>query len=364
MIKFVDLSVSGEEFDRDIVPLLKKIFAGGGYVGGAEVAEFESEFAEYCGTKYAVSVNSGTDALILALKALNIGEGDEVITVSNSFIATANSIVIAGAKPVFTDISPDLLIDSAKIEALITDKTRAIMPVHLCGQAADMDAIKSIAKKHSLKIIEDAAQSAGAIYGGIKTGNLGDIGCFSLHPLKNLGGIGDGGIITTNDSGVHSALKMLRNHGLADRDRQALVGSVSRLDTLNAAILLSRLKNLDNIIASRIKKADIYDSLLNGLEQIKTPLRHSDRTHTFHTYVVAAQNREQLIKFLAGKGIETKIHYPIPIHRQQPYAGEDRNLPVTDELSDKILTLPIANVSANDIEYVCESIKYFYRNNL
>ncbi len=360
MIKYVDLGVSEAEFDSEIVQLLRPIFLGGSFVGGAQIGDFEINFANYCEVDYALSLNSGTDALILALRALEIGSGDEVITVANSFIATANSIVMVGAKPVFVDVNDDLLIDPSKIEAAITPKTKAIMPVHLTGLACDMDEINAIAKRNGLYVIEDAAQSAGSLYKGKKTGSLGDIGCFSLHPLKNLGGVGDGGIITVNDRNLADKIKTLRNHGLKNRDEQECVSGVSRLDTINAAILNYRLASVDRIVSDRRAKASLYDELLCDIRFVKTPIAYNDRLHSYHVYVIRADKRDLLMDYLLQNGVETKIHYPLAITQQKPYI-DSKILESTQKLSKQILTLPIANVTDDEIKTITSLIKGFFK---
>lgn len=360
-VPYIDLSVSQAEYQERIVPLLSSVFLSGSFVGGAVIETFERHFATYCGAQHAIALNSGTDALILALKALEIGAGDEVITVSNSFIATANAIEWVGAKAVFVDIAEDLLIDVTRIEEAITPRTKAIIPVHLMGLPCDMEAINAIAKRHNLYVIEDAAQSVGSRYQGKKTGTLGHIGCFSLHPLKNLGGIGDGGMVTTDDALLAERMKMLRNHGLKSRDEQECIGTVSRLDTLNAVILNERLGKVDAIIEQRRERAKMYAHCLEGIKQIQTIQELTCKHHSYHTYIIKAEHRDALQAFLAEAGIETKIHYPTLIHHQKPYLNNIAHVLIKSEkLVKTILTLPIAHVTQEDIKYVCTTIKAFY----
>lgn len=360
-VPYIDLSMQKEEFEKSIVPLLASVFKDGAYVGGEAIEEFEKNFALYCNTKYAIALNSGTDALILSLKALGIGYGDEVITVSNSFIATANAIEWVGAKAVFVDIGEDLLIDASGIEEAITPRTKAILPVHLMGLPCDMEAINAIAQRHNLYVIEDAAQSVGTLYQGKKTGTLGHIGCFSLHPLKNLGGIGDGGIVTTDDTLLAERIRMLGNHGLKSRDEQVCIGTVSRLDTLNAVVLNKRLGEVDAIIMRRRECAKLYDSCLEEIGEIETIQELTCKHHSYHTYIIKAKHRDALQTFLAEQGIETKIHYPTLIHHQKPYLNNSTHTLINSEkLVKKILTLPIAHVTQEDIKYVCTTIKAFY----
>ena len=362
MIKYIDLGISSKEYEEEISPLIKKIFLTGQFISDSYVKEFENKFKNYCNTKYAIALNSGTDALIFALMSLEISQDDEVITVSNSFIATANAISYLKANPVFVDINDNLLIDYNKIEELITPKTKAIIPVHLMGAVCDMDEINKIAKKHKLFVIEDAAQSIGSTYKGIKTGSLSDIACFSLHPLKNLSGITDGGIITTNNKQLASYIKKIRNHGLKNRDSQEFIGRVSRLNSINAAILSHRFNKLDNIIENRIKRAHLYNNLLEKIKEVKTIEMKDSIKHTYHTYVIKTGKREQLQDFLLNKGIETKIHYPISIHNQKPFSHiNNQHLIKTKRFEKSILTLPIANITFDEVRYICKCINEFYK---
>lgn len=362
MINYVNLGISEEEYEKEISPRLKEIFLSGQFLSNTPVEIFEKHFAQLCGTQYAIALNSGTDALIFALKSLGIGKGNEVITVSNSFIATANAITYVGATPVFVDINDNLLIDASKIKAAITPQTKAIIPVHLMGLVCDMDEILSIANEYALHVVEDAAQSVGSSYKGAKTGNLGTIGCFSLHPLKNLSGITDGGIITTNDAEIAQYIKEIRNHGLINRDTQNIVGTVSRLNSLNAVILDYRLTHLDSIIEKRRNLATIYTTYLKKIKGISLITYDASIYHTYHTYVIKVQYREALQCYLFEKGIETKIHYPVLIHRQKPYFKQGFVLENTEKLALQMLTLPIANVSVSDIEYICQTIASFYES--
>lgn len=359
-IKYIDLSITKEKYQKEISPLLEEVFLDGSFVGGKQVKKFENNFAKYCDVKYAVSLNSGTDALIMALKSLEIGKGDEVITVSNTFISTANAIEWLGAKAVFVDINDDLLMDYEKIEEAITDNTKAIIPVHLMGLACDMDEINTIAKKYNLKVIEDAAQSVGTLYKSQKTGSLSDIGCFSLHPLKNLGGIGDGGIVTTNDKKIAEKIQMLRNNGLKDRDNLGCIGIVSRLDSINATILNYKINSVDEVIKQRIENAKLYIECLKGVTQIamiKVPIY---KVHSYHVFVIKAKKRDELKKYLEDNGVETKIHYPKLIHLQKPYKSTIKKLENSERLIAMILTLPLANVNKEEIKYICNKIEEFY----
>ncbi len=360
-IKYVDLSVSSKDFDKNYAPLLKECFIKGSFIGGGEVVKFEKNFADLCGVKYAVSMNSGTDALILSLKALGIKKGDEVITVANSFASTVNSIKLAGATPILVDVADDMLINVKKIEKAITKKTKAIIPVHLSGLICDMSKIQKISVKYNLDIIEDAAQSVGSQYKNKMAGSLGTIGCFSLHPLKNLAGIGDGGIVTTNKKSIYNKLLLLRNHGMLDRDNQSIIGYNSRLDTLNAKILNYRIKNIDTIQRKRRTNAQYYLDELKELKDIKLPIENKNCYHTYHTFVIQVKKRDKLKKFLFSKGIDSKIHYPIITIDQKPYKNMQTELSNTKKCCNSILSLPIGNTSKKEIQYISSKIKEFYK---
>ena len=358
-IKFVDLSVDKKEYQKNYEPLIEKCIINGNFVGGVEVESFENEFSEFCGSKYAVSLNSGTDALYLSLLAMGIQKGDEVITVANSFMATVNAIKLIGAKPVLVDISNNMLIDVKKIERLITNKTKAIIPVHLSGLVCQMDQIIKLSKKYNLKIIEDAAQSIGSKYKNKKAGTFGHTGCFSLHPLKNLAGIGDGGMIVTDDKKIYNKLLLLRNHGMINRDVQKIIGYNSRLDTINASILRYKLTKLNDIIKKRRKNAKLYLSELKNVKGIILPTETENDFHTYHTFIIQTPKRNKLMRYLLQHGVETKIHYPIPTHRQEPYSATNNNLKITEKSCDNILSLPIGHISKKEIVYISKIIKKF-----
>lgn len=361
MIKYVGLGISEQEYNQEIEPLIKEIFLNGEFISDIHVQKFEEAFKEYCQTDYAVALNSGTDALIFALQSLNIGQGDEVITVSNSFIATANAIAYVGATPVFVDIDQNLLMDTSKLEKLITPKTKAILPVHLMGAVCEMDTIQRIANKHNLFVIEDAAQSVGSMYKGRKTGSLSDIGCFSLHPLKNLSGVTDGGIVTTNNPQIAQYIQEVRNHGLKNRDVQNRVGRVSRMNSIDAVVLSHRMKSLQTVIDKRVQNAQYYDKYLQDIEQVHTINLPEYIYHTYHTYIIRVKERTSLQHYLTQKGIETKVHYPLSIHKQKPFLNTQSKVEKTEEYESEILTLPIANVSKDQIAYICAMIQEFYK---
>lgn len=365
-VPYVNLPAQFAEERDALLPLVERALAAGDHVGGEAVAALEREVAALCGVRHVVALNSGTDALIFALMALGIGAGDEVITPPNSFIASTAAIIHAGATPVFADVGPDQNIDPAAIERAITPHTRAIMPVHLTGRICEMDAITDIARRHGLKIIEDAAQSIGSAYHGRVSGALGDVGCFSLHPLKNLNAAGDGGLLATDDDAVAARVTRLRNHGMSDRNTVVEFGWVSRLDTLQAAILRLRLSRLPDVIARRRRNAAIYRELLDR-RHVFFPEERAETIDTYHTFVIQVDHRDDLKAWLAEEGIGTAIHYPIPIHLQPAAAGLGHSpgaFPVTEAQAGRILTLPVNQfTSADDVAYVARQVNRFFARN-
>lgn len=336
------------------------------FILGPQVSEFESRFARVCATGYAAGLNSGTDALFLVLKALGIGPGDEVITAPNSFIATAAAIANAGARPVFADVMDDYTIDPRKVETAVTSRTRAIIPVHLTGTPADMDAIKAIADRHGLHVIEDAAQAVTASVNGRPVGSLGTAGCFSLFPLKNLGVAGDGGMVATNSSELDARIRLLRNHGLSSRDECEMFAYNSRLDTLQAIVGNALLDTLEDVTKKRIEHAAYYDAQFRDLvPDVILPSRRPGVRQVFHTFVVQVERRDQLMTYLTERGIETKIHYPIPIHLQpaSKHLGCTKGaFPVCEGQAARILSLPVHEFLEEDqLVYVVETIQAFYR---
>lgn len=347
-----------EELDRSIHTVLDNC----NFILGKEVKDFENNFAAYCGCKYAVGLASGTDALILILRAMGIGPQDEVITSSNSYIATAVAISSVGAKPVFADIDPVTYdIDPVKVEKAITKKTKAIMPVHIYGQPSDMDRINSLAKKHNLKVIEDACQAHGAEYKGKKVGGLSDMAAFSFYPSKNLGGFGDGGIVTTNDVGLYEKVKVLRDCGRRSKYDHMIKARNSRLDTIQAAVLGVKLKYLDKSNAARSRHAKTYNSLLNGIKNIVCPAEDKNVKHVYHLYVVQVEERQKVSEFLSNNGVATMVHYPIPIHLQDAYkdAGYKKgDLPVTESLCERALSVPMfPELTEAEIVYTADKLK-------
>jgi dTDP-4-amino-4,6-dideoxygalactose transaminase len=346
------------------MPALRSVMTQTNFSLGAPVAEFEKNFAAYSECAHGVGVASGLDAIKLALRALDIGPGDEVITAANTFIATALGISSIGAKPVLVDIDPDTYnIDPNLIEAAITPKSKAIMPVHLYGQPSDMDPILAIAKKHGLKVIEDASQAHGARYQGRRVGSLSDIAAFSLYPGKNLGAYGDGGIATTNNKAWADRMAMLRNYGSLVKYHHLEKGENSRLDTMQAVICDIKLKRLDEGNEKRRRSAARYTELLGGIPWVTTPPVDPRVEHVYHLYVVRAPARERLIKHLAEKGVPTIIHYPIPIHLQEAYADagwKKGQFPITEQYAGEILSLPMyPELPEEHIAYVAEAFRSF-----
>ena len=362
-IPYVNLDAQWQDDREELLPIIDNLLGTGHYVGGAEIEKFEERVAKLCEVKYTVALNSGTDALTLALHLLGVNRGDEVITPPNSFIASTAVIMHLGAVPVFVDVLPDQNIDPEKIEAAITNKTKAIVPVHLSGRICDMDTIMEIAKKHGLKVVEDAAQAVGSKYKNRASGSMGDLGCFSTHPLKNLNACGDGGFLVTNEENLYSKAKLLRNHGMADRDRVETFGYVSRMDNLQAAILNYRLKKLDSIIEKRRKNAQYYFDHIES-ESVILPLERDYEFNTYHTFVIQVEKRNELKDYLLTKGIETSVHYPTPIHLQ-PAARKLRyklgNFPIAEEQTKKIITLPInQQLSEIELEHIVATINDYY----
>jgi dTDP-4-amino-4,6-dideoxygalactose transaminase len=367
MIPMNDFKLQYYSIKKELDEAINQVLESGNFILGDMVRCFEKEFAEYCGATYGVGVNSGLDALQLVMVALNIGYGDEVITVSNSAVATALAITHAGAKPVFVDVDESTHnIDPQKIKEKVTKKTKAVLPVHLFGNPADMESINEIAEDHNLWVIEDACQAHGAEYKGKKTGILGDAGCFSFYPTKNLGAYGDGGMVLINDEEIYERIKMLRNYGQKTRYTHVVKGVNSRLDEMQAAILRVKLRHLDRWNDARRRNAKSYNELLWGTDAV-CPVEQGGAKHVYHLYVIKSKKRDQLQNFLTSKGITTLIHYPIPIHLQDAYkelkipAGM---LPVTEDLAKKILSLPIyPEMTEAQIQYVADSIRDFARRN-
>ena len=364
-VKYLDLQ-SQFKGNREIRRVIQEILDSGQFVMGPAVAEFEENFASYCGVKYAIGLSSGTDALFLALKVLGVGEGDEVITTPNTFLATVGAIVQSGAFPRLVDAAADYNIDPARIEEAVNGKTRALIPVHLTGNPARMEEINALARRHGFSVIEDAAQAIGADIGGKKTGSFGEMGAFSLHPLKNLNTCGDGGMLTTDSGDYYRELLLYRNHGLKDRNESKFFAYNCRLDSIKAAVGNLQLKTIDEVNDKRIRNAFLYDEGLADLkDEVIIPPRRAGVRQVFHTYIVQVERRSELIEFLKERGIETKIHYPIPIHLMEAarrYGYKKGDFPVAEAQAGKILSLPVQHhLREEQINYVVDSIRGFYR---
>lgn len=355
MISFADFKREYAEIGAEINQAIERVLNSGWLILGEEARSFEQEFSSYIGANFGVGLNSGTDALYLAVKALDIKNGNEVITVAHTFIADADAIVRNGAMPVFVDINPETYcIDVTQIEEKITSRTRAILPVHLYGHPADMDPIMALAKKYSLYVIEDACQAHGAEYKGRKVGSIGNIGCFSFYPTKNLGAYGDGGMVVTSNEKLADKIRMLRNYGQSDRYHHEFLGINSRLDEIQAAILRVKLKYLDRWNEKRRSLARLYSQFLQNTGVI-LPVEKDYARHVYHLYVVRHKDRDKLQKHLADNGIQTLIHYPVPIHKQKSYAtmGYTTDLPVTEQICGEILSLPMyPELRSSQVEHI------------
>ena len=364
-VKFVDLNRQYQSIKTEVDAAMQKVLDKGDYILGGAVKEFEENFAKFCNTKYAVGVDNGTTALELALKTLNVGPGDEVITVANTFIATTLAISAVGATVVLVDAYPDTqLIDVSKIVAAITKKTKAIMPVHLFGQTADMDAIMEIAKKNNLFVVEDCSQAHGAKHNGKICGTFGDINCFSLYPGKNLGAYGDAGILVTNNEDHYKKLMMMRNYGSTVKYYHDFLGKNARLDTLQAAVLNVKLRHLDKWNAKRNENVAKYNELLKGVGDLILPTTRSYNYAVHHLYVVQTKRRDELQQYLNSKGVQCVIHYPIPVHLQKAYSDLNKpvgSFPITESLAKNILSLPMhPDLTQDDIDYVVATVKEFF----
>lgn len=362
-IPYVNLGQQWQDERAELLPLIDQILSAGQYIGGDTISSLEESIALYCDRKYCLALNSGTDALLFGMASLGIGRGDEVITPPNSFIASTAVIAHLGATPVFVDVLPDQNIDPSKIEAAITSRTKAIMPVHLTGRMCQMDIIMSIAKKNNLLVIEDAAQAIGSKYKGHPSGKWGNVGCFSAHPLKNLNACGDGGFLVTDDKDIYDSIGSLRNHGLIDRNTAIRFGYVSRMDAVQGVIIKYRLKHLNEVIQKRRTNAKIYKDLLNS-KFVTMPQDLEDEYNTYHTFVVQVDQRDDLKKYLEISGVETSIHYPVPIHLQPAakYLGyREGSFPVAESQSKRILTLPVNQYLLREqINKICKLVNSYY----
>jgi dTDP-4-amino-4,6-dideoxygalactose transaminase len=343
MVPMIDLKKQFAGIKDEVLGVVTEILESAHYILGPKVAEFEKRVAAYHGVSEAIGVASGTDALHLAVKALGIGEGDEVITTPFTFFATAEAVIYTGAKPVFVDIDPETMnIDPAQIEAKITKKTKAIIPVHIFGHPADMDAVMAIARRHNLRVIEDCAQSFGADIRGRKTGSFGDAGCFSFYPSKNLGAFGDGGLVTLSDPGLGEKIRVLRNHGSKGAYRHESIGFNSRLDELQAGILLVKFSRIDVYNGKRRENASFYNKYIS--DSVLKPVEKQGMTHVYHQYTIRSPKRDDIKKRLNDAGVSSVVYYPIPLHLQEAmgFLGHRKgDFPVSEEAAASVLSLPM-----------------------
>ncbi len=362
-VPLLDLKHQYDNIQKEALAAIVKVLDSTSFAGGPFVEQFEKNFAEFCQCRYAVGVGSGTDALWIALRGLGIGEGDEVITVPNSFIATAEAISQSGAVPVFVDIDEQTYtLNPELLEAAITPRTKAIIPVHLYGQMADMDPILSIAEKHGLQVIEDAAQAHGAEYKGRRAGSLGQAGCFSFYPGKNLGAYGEAGAIVTNDEKLAKRMQIFRDHGQQHKYHHSVIGWNSRMDGIQGAVLDVKLKHLPLWNTARRKNAELYTTLLADIKGLVLPHEAEYARHVYHIYPVRLKNRDMVLSRLADRNISCGIHYPVPIHLQKAYTGgTTRNkeaFPLTEKFAREQLSLPMfPELTAEQIQFVVDELK-------
>ncbi len=366
-VPFLDLRAQYLSIKEEVHLALQDVLEQTAFAGGKFVAQFEAKFADYCKAEFAIGVNSGTSALWLTLLGLGIGKGDEVITVPSTFIATAEAISYCGATPVFVDIdektynmNPELL------EVAITDRTKAVIPVHLFGQSADMDAILAIAKRYGLWVIEDACQAHGAEYKGQRVGTFGDAGCFSFYPGKNLGAYGEAGAVVTNNAELAEKIRMLRDHGQSKKYYHNMIGWNARMEGFQGAILEVKLKYLNAWNNARRRHAQLYHQLLQQIPNVIVPIEADYARHIYHVYAIRVPQREALMKFLAEKEVQTGIHYPIPIHLQPAYQFlglRPGSFPVAEQCAEQFLSLPMyPELTDEQIEYTAQQIKQFMSN--
>jgi dTDP-4-amino-4,6-dideoxygalactose transaminase len=365
-VPFFDITRQNQRMRKNLDAAISGVVSSGRFILGETVASLEKEIAAYCGVKYAVGLASGTDALHLALRACGVKEGDEVITSPFTFVATAEAIAYCGAKPVFVDIDPKTFnLDPEEIEKKITKKTRAILPVHLYGQACEMKKIAILCKKNGLKSIEDCAQAIGAEYNGQKVGSFGDAGCFSFFPTKNLGCFGDGGMVTTNNKELYEQLIALRNHGSKQTYHYDVIGHNSRLDAIQAAILHVKLSFLEDFSQKRRKNAKVYRSLLKDIDSVSLPFELPEAKHVFNQYTIRLKARDKLYGFLKERSIGSMVYYPLSLHLQKAFAWLGRrkgDFPQSESAQAEVLSLPVfPEMEEKEIEETCQAIKDFFR---
>jgi len=364
-VNFVDLKKTYVEIKDEVDNEIQDVLDNCSFVLGPKVEQFENSFANYCGTKHAIAVNSGTTALMLSLVSLGLEPGSEVIVPVNTFFATAEAVSLAGLEPVFVDIDPNSYnIDVKKMEQSITAKTKVIIPVHLYGQICDMDSIIKISSKYGLIVIEDSCQSHGAVYREMRAGSMGDIGCFSFYPGKNLGAFGEGGMITTHSDKVNERVRQLRDHGMKEKYHHEMIGINGRMDGIQGAVLNVKLKHLDKWNNQRRMFAIQYILKLKDVKQIKLPEIRELDAHVFHLFVIQAEERDKLIGYLKDNGVDIGLHYPVPIHLQEGYRNlkyKKGDFPIAEKSCKKIVSLPMhPHLTEDEVDYVCSKIKEFY----
>lgn len=362
----VRYSYLGQQFDQpeEILAGIRRVVAEGSFTLGRAVGEFEEQFARLIGARHAIGVGSGTDAIKVALKALGVGFGDEVITAANTFVATVGAIAEVGATPVFVDCDDTFCMNVAAVEAKITAKTKAIVPVHFTGETVNMRALMDIAKRHNLVVVEDACQAILADSDGKRAGTFGNAAAYSLHPLKNLNVWGDAGVIITNDDALAAKLRLLRNHGLSSRDEVELLGYNSRLDSIQAVVGSWLIGETEEITRKRIANAAYYDDHFAAISGVRVPIRRPNSKRVYHLYMIFAQRRDELYAYVKEHGISAKIHYPVPIYRQQALAHLGHTLgdfPVTDRHAREIISFPVdQHITREEQNYVMETVRAFY----
>jgi dTDP-4-amino-4,6-dideoxygalactose transaminase len=364
-VPFLDLKVQYRQIEAELKPVLEEIMANGAFIGGPQVAAFENEFAAFCGVRHCVGLSSGTDALRFALIAAGVGPGDEVITVPNTFIATTEAIAQAGATPVFVDIDPNTCcIDIEQIQHRITPMTRAVVPVHLYGQSADMDPVLQIARQHQLVVIEDACQAHGALYKGRLAGSMGIAGCFSFYPGKNLGAFGDAGAVVTDDDKLAQTMRMLREHGQSRKYYHDMEGYTGRLDAIQAAVLRIKLRRLADWNRARRNHAARYNELLSDIPGVAAVQEAEFAQSVYHLFVILVADRDGLQAYLAERGVGTGLHYPLPLHLQKAYTRmglKKGDFPVSEGIAERLLSLPMyAELTPEQVEYVVACIKDYF----
>ena len=362
MIKMYDFKKQYQSIKGEIDSAIQDVLDISAFSSGKYVQNFENQFSDYNGSKYCVAVNNGTSALHIALMALNIGANDEVLVPSFSFFATCESVSLTGAKPVFVDSQyDDFNIDLNDLESKITNKTKAIICVHLYGNPCDMDSLNKIANKYNLGLIEDAAQAHGSEFNKIKIGNFSDFACFSFYPTKNLGAYGEGGAVTTNSKKYQNKLLALRNHGSSEQYKHEFIGHNYRMSGFQGSILSVKLKYLDKWNDIRINNAQLYNMLLKNIDDIQIPDVHKNSKHVFHQYVIKAKARDELKKYLTEHDIDSAIYYPTPCHLQKPYLHTKTKAPIAEKLSHQVLALPISeHINEDNIKYIAKTISKFY----